>query len=86
MSYYVRPSFCPFARISVDVTGWIFVKFDIGDLYENPSKNSNLVNLAKKILDTLHDVSFIVTGNIKSPYKRFLKVEWYQPLGISDGV
>ena len=49
-------------------------------------KNPNLVNLSKKLSGTLHDLSFIVTGYTKSPQQRSLKMEWYQPVRISDGV
>jgi hypothetical protein len=57
------------------------------DFYENPfKKNPYLVNLVKSYRALYMSSSFIVTGDIISPQKRSFKVEWYQPLRISDGV
>jgi hypothetical protein len=39
------PSFCPLAFISTVPTGWIIVKFDIRNFYENLSRNPNLVKI-----------------------------------------
>jgi hypothetical protein len=32
----------------VIATGWIFIKFDVGDSYENQLRNSSLVQIGEK--------------------------------------
>jgi hypothetical protein len=53
------------------------VKFDIEDCYENLSRKSKSGEKWVKVLGTLHeDVSFSVTGNIKSPQKHYVQLKW----------
>jgi hypothetical protein len=73
--------------ITAAPTGKISVKFGIEGFYKKNCRNPNLVKIGQKyraLYIRIYEV-FIVAGDIKSPYNRCFRLEWYQNV-IADEV
>ena len=67
----VHPSAC----ISMAPTGWIFMKFDIGDFMIIYWEKRDLVTIGQNCQELHEDLSFSIASNLKSLHQCSLRVK-----------